>query len=87
MKPHYPVHRIAALAIIGCGISVLAVQDHFVAGGSKKAGLSASNQQEIMLAQRGDGRTCRTVIEDGEKRIKCCASWANQMDGNNCVYN
>jgi hypothetical protein len=88
MKTHYPLRQIAAFSIISLGISVLAVQNFPFADGSRKAGASAaSNPQEIMLAQRTDGRTCRTINEDGEKRKKCCISWTSPTDGNSCVYN
>ena len=88
MKIHYPPYQIAAFSIISLGISAVAVQNFHFADVRRKASSSvALNQPEVMLAQRTDGRTCRTINEDGEKRKKCCISWTSQTDGNTCVYN
>ena len=70
------------------GPGVLAVSFAYLGGSQKNFAIQKLTEQldVQLIVQRNDGRTCRDVVENDRKIIKCCKTWIFGV-GADCVYN
>lgn len=67
--------------------ALLTLHGHFAVG-TTGTSLSYGNDMSLIAQPqpRSDQRTCRELVENDRKLVKCCKSWG-MFGGNDCVYN
>jgi len=77
--------RVLALTCLLSATVLVARHGEFLGG--LESHLIVKESVMTLLAQRQDGRTCREVVENDRKIVKCCRQWLFFDGGIDCVYN